>query len=169
MTEEHKKECLGAAYTRVVVSNAGFNICVSEHDYGFDGKILDVEYDEEYRRHSESGFQIDFQLKSTVCYEIKDNLIIYDIEVKNYRDLIKTNPGNPRILILYLMPQEKKEWVVSDKDKMILKHGAWWCSLKGMPEIKNKDRKRIKIPIENFLSVDALINMMKRVKEGDEI
>ncbi|WP_373262365.1 DUF4365 domain-containing protein [Hungatella hathewayi] len=169
MTEEHKKECLGAAYTRAVVSSAGFNLCVSEHDYGFDGKILDVEYDEEYGRYSESGFQIDFQLKSTVCYEIKDNLIIYDIEVKNYRDLIKINPGNPRILILYLMPRDKKDWVVNDKDKMILRYGAWWYSLKGMPETDNNDRKRIKVPLDNFLSVDALVKMMKRVKEGDEI
>lgn len=169
MTEEHVKECLGTAYTRALVAYAGYNICVSEHDYGIDGKILDVEYDEENKRYSESGFQIDFQLKSTVSYIIKDNLIIYDIEVKNYRDLIKRNPGNPRILILYLMPKEKSNWFISDKNKLQLQHGAWWYSLKGLPETENKGRKRIEIPVENFLSVNSLNDMMKRVKEGDEI
>lgn len=169
MTEEHRKECLGVAYTRAVVSYAGFNFCVSEHDYGFDGKIIDVEYDDEYRRYSESGFLIDFQIKSTVRYEIKDDMIFYDIEVKNYRDLIKRNPGNPRILILYLMPQENDDWLENDKHKLILRHGAWWCSLKGFPETDNKERKRIKIPIKNLLNKEALIRMMECVKEGGEI
>lgn len=169
MTEEHIKECIGSAYTRALVSYAGYNICISEHDYGFDGKILDVEYDEEYKRYSESGFLINFQLKSTVDYELKDDMIIYDLEVKNYRDLIRPNPGSPRILILYLMPREKEKWLINDHERLIIERGAWWYSLKGLPECSNKDKKRIKIPAGNLLSVESLNEMMKRVKEGEDL
>lgn len=169
MTEEHIKEGIGTAYTEAVASYAGFNIVVSKHDYGIDGKFIDVEYDNEYKRYSDSGFLIDFQLKSTVKYEIDNGYIIYDLEVKNYRDLIKTNVGNPRILVLYLMPRERSEWLLNDDNGLTLKKGAWWYSLRGKPNVNNDHRVRIKIPITNFFCADALTSMMERVKEGDEL
>lgn len=168
MTEETIKESLGMAYTRAVAAYAGMNITVSEHDYGYDGTFIDIEYDEEYKSYSPSGFEINFQLKSTEKFEIKNDFIFYNLRVKNYRDLIK-NKGNSRILVLYLMPHDRAEWLVSTTSHLIMKQGAWWYSLEGMSQTSNEHTIQIKIPFSNFLDADTLKDLMQRVKVGERI
>lgn len=166
ITEEHVKENLSKAYVEAVVARAGFGYAESKNDYGIDGTIKEVLYNERRRRYTDSGFNLDFQLKSTVNAEVKDNEIIYDLRAKNYSDLIDEEIGTPRILILYSMPSESDVWLENNQNNLILRNGAWWVSLRGYPDVDNRESVRIKIPVENLLSVTELKRMMQYVKEG---
>jgi len=168
MTEQHIKEQISKAYTKVVAAKAGIIYRdFGEMDYGMDGSFSDVEYSN--GRYSESGFGIQFQLKATAHITPKDGRLIYDLEVKNYNDLIKNDVGMPRILILYVMPKDKSEWLIINSEYTILKKCAWWYSLKGSKITKNKNRVRIYIPDNQILTVQELKRLMNCVKEGAEL
>ncbi len=169
ITEEHMKENISRTYVEAVIARAGFGYAESKNDYGFDGTIKEVIYNERRKTYTDSGFNLDFQLKSTVCAEVRDEYIVYDLRCKNYWDLIEENVATPRILILYTMPKEPEEWLKSDTNNLILKNGAWWTSLKGNEDVDSKSTVRVKIPLSNFLSVNELKRLMQRIKEGDEL
>lgn len=99
-----KKEALSEAYVRAVVAKAGFNFGSYGHDMGIDGIIKDVkEINGGFRA---SGFGIEFQLKSTCDVTFENGELVYDLEAKNYNDLVSWEGGNPAILILFVMPND---------------------------------------------------------------
>lgn len=100
MTEEHIKEMISTAYVEAIAADAGIDIFKPLFDYGVDGTFKSMTYDSRYKRWNDNGFSIDFQLKSTTNITPKDDFLLYDLEAKNYRDLINENVGSPRILIL---------------------------------------------------------------------
>ena len=167
--EQHIKEQISVSYAKAISAYAGVSFNIIGQDNGIDGSFRDVEYSEEYRRYSESGFNIDCQIKSTINVEIINDEVIYDLEVKNYRDLIKTNVGTPRILVLYLLPRDKNEWLLFKDESIILKKCAWWCSLKGKPNVSNTERVRVKIPVEQRLTSNELSRLMNIIKGGAEL
>jgi hypothetical protein len=172
MTEQHIKEQLSRAFVKAIAADAGFILREYELDYGLDGKFSEVEYniyDEGHKRFCETGFGIDFQLKATTDIEHKNEHIIYDLEAKNYNDLVKTNVGTPRILILYLMPKERNEWLKVNSSSTTMQKCAWWCSLKGGLPTSNSQSKRIKIPDGNLLTPAELCKLISRVKEGVDL
>ncbi len=164
LTEPDIKEQISTAYLQAMSSDAGIICWLAGKDYGIDGRFKDVEYDSIRKRYNETGFGIDFQVKASVNVQNKKGYIVYDLEVKNYLDLIKTNIGSPRMLILYSMPRERNEWVHIDEDRLVLKKCAWWCSLKGLPAVVNRERVRIRIPDNQILTSDELVRLMKNVK-----
>lgn len=166
MTEQHIKEELSFAYTQAISAYAGMKCEQRTKDYGIDGSIHDIKYYKARKRYGESGFSIDFQLKATVNAKIVRGIIKYDLEVKNYRDLIDTEVGNPRILILYCLPREKEEWVNILNDELKLRKCAYWCSLRGYPDVANKERIRIAFPDTQRFTTDELIRLMGLVKGG---
>ena len=91
ITLEHMKEELSRAYLMAVIAKSGMMFSKSELDYGIDGSVKDVEIREEdgKKRHVETGFSIDIQLKATVNTTIENGYISYKLDVKNYNDLIK--------------------------------------------------------------------------------
>lgn len=172
MTEQHIKEQLSRAFVRAISANAGFILRKYEVDYGLDGKFSDVVYEEDctgHKRYSENGFGIDFQLKATTNIVPKDGYLIYDLEAKNYNDLVKTCVGTPRILIVYSMPKDRNQWLEISQQAIILKKCAWWCSLKGLPSTKNNIKKRIKIPDSQLLTTQELSRLINLVKGGAEL
>jgi len=168
MTEQHIKEQISRAYVRAIAARAGILMEECSVDYGVDGRFVDVDYDAEYGRYA-AGFGIDFQLKATKNIIPKGDKLIYDLEVKNYRDLIKTKVGTPRILIVYSMPRQMDEWITITDDDTTLRRCAWWCSLKGQGETNNKNKKRIILPVSQRLTPDELRRLINLVKEGADL
>lgn len=167
--EAHIKEELSVSYTKAISASAGMTCEIRNRDYGMDGSINDITYSPSKKMYRESGFAIDFQLKSTVTAEIIDEKVVYDLEIKNYRDLIESSVGRQRILILYVLPEKREEWVTVSKDSTILKKCAYWCSLRGLPDVDNSSRIRIKIPVNQLLTSEELVRIMDLVKEGGVI
>lgn len=169
MTEAHIKEQISRSYVNVLAARAGMTISTASLDYGFDGTFKDIEYDPETREYGETGFGIDYQLKATINAKEKDGYIKYSLEVKNYRKLIKTRVGAPRILIVYSMPKDSSQWVSVGNEETALRKCAWWCSLKGLPEVGNSDRVTVAIPANQQLTPEVLEVLMNKVKEGVEL
>jgi len=124
LTEEHIKEGLSRAYVLAVANRAGFNIAKSEIDYDMDGMFREVIIRE--NRRVESGFSIDYQLKSTTNVKFAGEFIKYKLESKNYNDLVETNIATPRILILFVLPKDDSQWLNINYQSTILKNCAWW-------------------------------------------
>jgi len=169
LTEQHIKEQLSRAYAKAISARAGIVFREHDVDYGLDGRFSDVEYDSDRKRFVESGFGIDFQIKATTNIVPKGTKVLYDLEVKNYKDLIKTSVGSPRILIIYSMPKQPSEWLTITNDCAILGRCAWWCSLKGQDNTENKSKKRIELPASQRLTPDELQRLIDCVKEGAEL
>ena len=166
MFETHIKEELSKSYANAVSAAAGLNCQFYGRDYGQDGVFEDVAYYADRKAYRHTGFGIDFQLKATVNATAKDGFYLYDLELKNYLDLIETRVGKPRILVLYILPKEKHEWVKVTDSETILKKCAYWCSLRGLPSVNNKKRVRVRIPESQLLTAEELKRLMESVKGG---
>lgn len=166
LPDTHIKERLSLSHIKALAANAGFMCQEYGEDFGMDGCICEVEYKAKRKAYRYTGFDLDFQLKATVNAIPKAGLFLYDLEVKNYLDLIDEEVGKERILILYILPRERDQWVEADSDKTTLKKAAYWCSLKGFPEVTNKEKVRIRIPEKNLLTSNVLIELMDKVKGG---
>jgi len=169
VTEQHIKEQLSRAYAKAIAARAGIILKEYDVDYGLDGKFSDVEYDSERKRYLENGFGIDFQIKATTNVVLQGTKLLYDLETKNYKDLIKTSVGTPRILVVYSMPKQPDEWTTVSEEHIILRRCAWWCSLKGHDDTTNTGTKRIELPSSQKLTSEELRRLIERVKEGAEL
>ncbi len=162
-----KKEALSEAYVRAVVAKAGYNFGKYDHDMGIDGIIKDVrEINGGYRA---VGFGIEFQLKSSWTVTFENGDLVYDLEVKNYNDLISWDGSNPAILILFVMPSDENEWLDSSEQRLEIRHCAWWCSLDGLPRSTNSSTQRIRIPKAQVFSPIELEKLMDKVRNGDAL
>lgn len=167
MTEEHQKEEMSKAYVIAVAAHAGATSDFYDKDYGMDGRICDISH--KNSRFSQNGFGIDFQLKATTNIVDQSNVWSYDLEVKNYNDLIETEVGTPRILVVYYIPKEKSEWLKINNNGTLLKHYALWCSLKGKKETDNKSTIRIELPKRNIFTPNELKRLLCLVKDGADL
>ena len=94
MTNESIKEQLSLAFVKAIAANAGIIMKEYKVDYGLDGGFCDVDIYEDsegHKRYYETGFGIDFQLKSTTNIRLERGFLVYDLEAKNYNDLVRNN------------------------------------------------------------------------------
>lgn len=167
MQDSHIKEAISTSYVIAISAYAGFNFLKYEKDYGMDGCFSGIK--RRKNRIVEDGTKIDFQLKASENIEISDDSIKYNLEVKNYNDLVDEEIGTERILILYKLPKDKSKWITVENDKIIFKECAWWCCLKGKEESENSSKKTIYIPRNQVFDEKALISLMNKVRKGETL
>lgn len=173
LPDNHIREGLSRAYLMSVASRAGLLIDLKrDFDLGIDGTFHGVKVRTKPnggRRYVESGFKIDFQIKASHNCIIKGDEIIFDLEAKNYTDLIDTAVGTPRILVLLRLPDDQTKWFTQTSQRLILRHCVYWCSLYGHKSTANDKTVRIRIPTSQRLTVKALRKLMKRVQSSGKI
>lgn len=170
MTEQHIKEQLSVAYARAVAARAGVLFSKDELDYGTDGTFKEVTtYNIKRNRYNTNGFSIDFQAKASENVIFEDNYLVYDLDADNYNDLVRVDIGMPRILILYVLPEERDEWLNISDNEAIMKRCAWWCSLKGLAPTTNERTRRIRIPRGQIFTPDKLVELLSKVRRGEEL
>lgn len=167
ITVQHQKEALSRAYVRAVIAKAGFNFGKTDFDYGIDGTIKDVI--NRNGRYVDSCFGINFQLKSSCDVIFENGLVIYDLESKNYNDLVAESSTLPNILILLALPPNSDEWLEVTAEQLVMRKCAWWCSLEGQDPTTNQTTKRITIPDCQIFSPAALVDLMEKVKGGEKL
>lgn len=169
ITNQHQKEGFSRAFALAVGYKAGMNCSISfDFDYRIDGTYREVDTLPDGSR-DESGFQIDFQLKASHDVRITEDFVIYDLESKNYKSLIRNNIGTPRILILFKMPKEECDWLKINENETLLRNCGWYFSLRNLDESKNSSTVRIKIPRDQLFTPDVLNNLMEKVKAGEQL
>jgi hypothetical protein len=95
--------------------------------------------------------------------------VLYDLDVKNYDDLRDPSVGCPRILVLLVLPEEETQWTEQTEDHLLLRHAAYWLSLKGQGPTTNQKTVRVLLPRSSLFSVQALESLMSKVRRGEPL
>ena len=149
------QEQLSWSYVRAVSYRAGFRLYLPEvDDHGIDGTIEDPS--------SRGMNRVDFQLKATTVYEVDNSTIRYDLRVQNYNQLVLEDDV-PRILILFIMPDDDTQWLGYDEDELCLRKCAYWVDLMGQPPSSNASTRRVSVPMSNPFFHDDLHSMFQRL------
>lgn len=160
------EESLSVAHVGAIVSKAGATFNLVPNDYGvdvsvrniqsFNGKLMDL------------GTSFDCQLKSTINWSEKDDHIVYDVEIDTYNKLIfrEKNSSVPCLLVVLCLPRDESQWLSSTEEGLLLKKSCYFYHLKGEFH-KNTAQARIKIPIANRLTPEAVQELIAKVKTGE--
>lgn len=169
MTDEHIKEFISLRYIELVAAYNGFNTSGQDKDYGEDLSIIEVGYRNEngQKRFSSTGREIKIQLKATTINSIidEDNVVKFDLEAKNFNDLIeRKKSAYPLILVVFILPENKEDWVnISDKELIVKKCAYWYLPENNNIVTKNTSTKRIEINKENLLDIHTLPNLINNL------
>jgi hypothetical protein len=162
----HCKESLSRAYVTAVVGRARHNIAwTREYDYKVDGTIRQLE--KRGDKISETGFGVDFQAKSTVDWELENNVVVYDLEANTYNYLIERggNGSQPCILVLLCLHKSDAQWLEISEHELKLRNCLYWHQLTGNAT-KNTSTERIRIPRSNLFTPAVVTEMMNKVANG---
>jgi hypothetical protein len=167
LTRNHRQEVLSRAYVQAIAGRCGLTCSLRDFDYGIDMTLHDIR--RHGHRHIESGFKLDIQTKSTTTRNLTATDVGYDLEVKTYDDLRDPQVGCPRILVLLVLPENETQWMEQTEDHLLLRHAAYWLSLKGQGPTKNQKSVRVPLPRANLFSAQALESLMSKIRRGEEL
>jgi hypothetical protein len=161
MIEEHIKEALSLRYIELIAAYNGFKTNSSYPDYGTDLEIKEIDFriENTHKRYLETGRELKFQLKATteksIVYE--DDYIIYDLNSTTYNDLIlRKESKSPLILIVFILPNEKYDWLKITDNELISKKCAYWYFPKENAFTQNISSIRVRIEKKNVINNETL-------------
>jgi hypothetical protein len=165
ITKHHRQESLSRAYVHAVSGAAGIVIANLNFDYGVDGTFKTV-IKRGAKRYADSGFPLDFQLKCSKNWFDQGDKIAFDLEAKNYNDMVtrSTNAVSLILLLLCLPPHEDK-WLTCSDDMLVLRRACYWLALPPGPET-TQTTKRVYFPRDNLLTAVALADLMAKERNG---
>jgi hypothetical protein len=168
-TIQHVKENLCAAHIYALAASAGTDLGQPHvHDYGVDGFFEDVLI-RGVRRFS-SGFPLQFQAKASTKWEIKNGVVIYDLESKTFNDLVtRTAAQSTMILILLCLSRAQADWHVCTSASTTLQHCCYWHIPSGDPVPNEESTKRIFIPTAQLLTPTVLRELVDLEKMRREL
>jgi len=172
ITENHTKEALCRAYVQAIAGRAGVNASISdrEFDYGIDGTFNEVHIrtlPSGQKRHVESGFKWDFQLKCTVQWQIDGTDLVYALESKTHNDLVEraaTTGTTPALLIILCLPPEAEKWMALDEEQLILRKCGYWYRVGGTPTTTTTP-VTIRVPRNQIFSDEALRQLFITIRQ----
>lgn len=164
ITLSHTQEQLTRAHLYALAGTAGVNLSIERsHDYGVDGTFNPVIA--RNNRRVETGFPVQFQAKSTINWDHKDGLIIYDLAAKNYNDLVtRSDEEVTLMLVLLALPKQSVDWHVAAGTETIMRRCCYWHVLSGTPKGTDKGTVRIKIPDNQLLTPTSLNQVLDEEK-----
>jgi len=176
MDENKRKELISKSIISIFPRYSGFKFQsqTEDGDEGVDLAVRELTYRDvgDKRRYQDSGFQIDIQAKSTIRRSIRmtEGFISYDLETKNYNDLIQRRNGRyyvKLILILVVFPNDLNA-CLEVNEKIVLDSGVYWYfPSEDETETANESTQVIKIPISNKFTVDSFQHLVTEIKSWD--
>ena len=161
MPETFKMQKLSIAYVRAIAAKAGANVSNPEDDFGIDisfGKMI-----ERNGRYTDTGcIPLHAQVKASKNWEKREDVIVYDLEVKNYDDMVTSN--HKCFLILMCLPQTIDEWLDQNEEHLQLRRCCYYWRPSDLMETTNTTTKRIFIPRSQIFTVNSLIGLMDEVQ-----
>lgn len=160
MTEEQIKERISEGFVRLIAAHGGYGCSRLEQDQGVD---LVIEGVSSYQRNGRQRFlsngkAVHIQLKATTESSVvfSDDSLSYDLEAKNFNDLIDRLHGGPipLVLIVFVLPADKTQWINVTADNLVLRKRAYWFrpSL-DETQTQNGSTKRIRIGFANVVDL----------------
>lgn len=161
MTEDQKKEAVSKAFLRILAEAHGFKTQDLFQDHGVDMLVFPVSVRETPQggmRYLDSPYKLEFQLKSTTTTGVIDegHQLKYDLEVKNYNDLIhRRGHPLPLHLVVVVLDDAPPHCIDLAPDRLGLLGKAYWY----LPDVAalestNATQIRITIPKANQLQAN---------------
>jgi hypothetical protein len=151
---------------QAVAACCGMSSSTPLPDYGIDLSLHDILL--VGGRRVESGCKLDIQAECTTRAGLQRNHVRHDLEVSSYNALRLVTAGCPRILVVLVLPAKEADWFSQTEEELVVRHCAYWLSLRGRRPTTNRKSVRVLLPRANVFSVSALKGIMGRVKGGDE-
>lgn len=113
--------------------------------------------------------RIEVQLKATTNGNPNSNGDIpLDLTLKNYNDL-REDAILPRLLILLVLPEQKADWLIHHREKLILQKCCYFLNLKGYPPSVNGFYHRVYVPTSNMLTPAMLKTLMIKASKLENL
>lgn len=121
--------------------------------------VTDDEHGVDMTVHSDDH-TLDFQLKATSHPEIQDGCLIYDLDVRTYNLLRSTKRSAYGVLALVVVGDDTCGWLQISADCTHLTRSAYYLPIIGLPDTDNDSTIRLKVPLTNLLTADAMKSLM---------
>lgn len=154
------KEQFSVTYVRAVAYAAGAVI----DEPRVDRDSVDIVLRARGQVGSKRSPSVEAQLKCHTGGLDAQGELVYDLKVKNYRDLIPSNHLVPRILIVVAVPANVADHAEWTPEQLVLRRCGYWKYLGGHPPVANEKKVRVKLT-ETF-SPDALVGIFHDVAAG---
>lgn len=104
---------------------------------------------------------LDFQLKATSHPERQDGCLIHDLDVRTYNLLRARNRTGYGVLALMVVGADTSGWCQMDDEGTQLTRSAYYLPLFGADPTNNSATIRLKVPLTNLLTPDAMKFLMQ--------
>jgi len=105
-------------------------------------------------------------LRSTTRASVTATGVTYDLDVDTYDYLRVSATLCPRLLVLFVMPENESEWLQQSTSELCLRHCPYWLSLAGAPATTATSTLRIVLPLTNLFSVDTVRALLQQAVPG---
>jgi hypothetical protein len=157
-----KLEQFSFAYVCALAAQAGLN----RSKFELDDDSIDVTFSSKGYPGKFRNPSIQLQLKCSSQQLISGSVIKFPLSVKNYEDLRGDNVLCPRYLAVLLVPSECADWLVHHPGHIALHNCCYWLSLRNMPATSNSTTVTVEIPLEQRLTTEKLLEMMRLASDG---
>lgn len=159
LTTEDQEEALSFVYAHAIAARAGYTTAKPSPDR--DGVDLQIQAGGAMRP------ALDLQLKATFNLEPRgDGHLRYRLKIRNYNSL-RIDTQTPRLLMVLDLPKDEERWMTVTTDELVLRHRAYWLSLRGCAETANETSVTVDIPEGNLFDVESLRSLMERSRKGE--
>jgi hypothetical protein len=157
-----RAQALNRAYVRAVAAKAGAVVLGPEDDFGTDLAFAKVTRRKSGRLTVAKSIIVPFQLKASKKWEFRGDTVIYDLEAKNYNDMV--DESSMEVLILMCLPSTFDEWLYQDEECLRLHRCCYYWQPTNHVEKPNKDTVRIVIPRSQIFTPDVLILLLDQAQ-----
>jgi Domain of unknown function (DUF4365) len=153
------------AYVRAVIASSGFNFGKDE---------LDRNKEDIYIRHqlttsfTPTYSRLNVQVKCTYAHGLNnhDKMIHFPLDMDTYNKL-RLKHIEPHILVVVIVPRPEEEpWLECVNKHTILRHRAYWVSLRGAGDPKSSGNVTVYIPEKNTFDTNAVYWLMSQIAQG---
>jgi len=161
----HPSECqqqFSLAFTHAIVAAARCTISNLVSDV----ETVDYTVRQSARHLKYTSSTVDVQMKCTRQQDVlKNDGVHWKLSKDHYDKLRETATYNRKILVVLVVPQEHRDWLVSDESGMLLRKAAYWVNLEGSGPIAGGS-KTVVLPRQNHFNVEQLLGILRRVGDG---
>lgn len=163
MIESKRKEEISLSYLNAICAFVGIGVTVNKHDD--DGIDVFLQKIISLKSGGKLNTNITAQLKSTSQQLVEtDEIIRYQLKVKNYNDLCRKSTSQ-QLLFVLVLPKEEAEWIKHNVDELVIKKCMYWVDFSNNTESTNVDNITIELSKKNYVSSETLIQIFDKVAE----
>ncbi len=162
MDIDQRKEQFSHAYVKAVAAVAGF----AWYKPSVDDDSIDLGLAQTGGGGTTRSPRLEVQLKCKAFATPNEPDFSHSIKLKNYDDLRDTNVLVPRMLVVVLVPDDPREWLVHSEAELAIRRCGYWLSLHGLPASDNQSSQTVQMIRSQTFSVDALQGIMERIGNG---